>query len=86
MAIEETPGGTVAPKGPSRWAPRLHLLGVSGGAAVLAWRVIETGYSHWTPLAALGALAAWSLSVHAAGRSFDLKTVRDIVRAVRKGT
>lgn len=71
-------------RSPSRWAPRLHLIGVSAGGLSLAWRAIETGYAHWTVLSILIGLVAWSLSVHAAGRSFDLKTVRDIIRAVKQ--
>ena len=73
------------PRGPSRWAPRAHLIGVSAGGVALLWRAVETMQAHWTVLAVLAALPLWALTVHAAGRSFDLRAVRDIVRAVRTG-
>ena len=73
-----------APPPPSRWAPRAHQMAVSAAGAFVLWRAVELGHVHWLTLAILAALPLWAVTTHAAGRSFDLKTVRDIVAALRK--
>lgn len=67
------------PREPSRFWPRLHLMGTTAGAFALLLVGVELP---WPAITALCALVAWSLALHVAGRTLDLKHLMDTVQKV----
>lgn len=67
----------VTPQAPSRLWPRVHMMGVTLGS----FGVLIAGVNlPWPAVAAVCALIGWSLSLHVAGRTLDLKSVLEVVK------
>lgn len=67
----------VTPQAPSRLWPRVHMMGVTLGS----FAVLVSGVAlPWPAVAAVCALIGWSLSLHVAGRTLDLKSVLEVVK------
>ena len=73
---QPVPALELAP-GPSRFWPRLHMMGVSAGCFALLLLGVDLP---WPAVLALCGLVGWSLSLHVAGRTLDLKALLDVAK------
>ena len=53
------------------------MMGVSAGSFALLLLGVDL---HWPAVTALAGLIGWSLSLHVAGRTLDLKALLDVVK------
>ena len=67
------------PAKPSRTWPRVHMLGVTAASLVIMMWGTEMP---WPVVAALCGLIAWSMTLHVAGRTLDIKSLLDTIKTV----
>ena len=67
------------PVKPSRTWPRVHMMGVTMASLVIMMWGTEMP---WPVVAALCGLIAWSMTLHVAGRTLDIKALLDTIKTV----